>query len=206
MLRSVKSTFGSTIHATDRELGRLHDVLFDDRVWRIRYLVVETGGWLSSRKVLLSPSVSGRTVSGKPKLPVNLTMDQVRHSPEVDVAHPVSRQHEIAMSQHYAWPAYWTMERFLMPVRVPGETARPEGDTHLRSAREVASYSVRSSDENIGRIDDFIRHDGNWSIRYLVVRTGSWFSGQQLLLPAREIDSVSFRERAVLLVRSLDEL
>ena len=35
------------------------DLYFDDYAWVIRYLVVETGTWLSSRKVLLTPLVLG---------------------------------------------------------------------------------------------------------------------------------------------------
>jgi len=30
-------------------------VYFDDEKWTIRHLVVDTGGWLSGRKVLISP-------------------------------------------------------------------------------------------------------------------------------------------------------
>src|SRR5436305_1256813 len=44
MLRSVKDLQGLTIHATDGEIGKAEEFLFDDRRWTIRYLVVNTGG------------------------------------------------------------------------------------------------------------------------------------------------------------------
>ncbi|MEO8921887.1 MAG: PRC-barrel domain-containing protein, partial [Caldimonas sp.] len=33
-------------------VGHVKDFYFDDEEWVVRYLVVDTGGWLSSRKVL----------------------------------------------------------------------------------------------------------------------------------------------------------
>ena len=34
------------IRATDGELGSVVELYFDDETWAIRYLVVDTGGWL----------------------------------------------------------------------------------------------------------------------------------------------------------------
>ena len=44
-----------TIHAVDGEIGSVVDIYFDDETWAIRYLVVDTGGWLGGRRVLISP-------------------------------------------------------------------------------------------------------------------------------------------------------
>lgn len=205
MLRSLNGVFGSTILSKDGELGNLQDCLFDDRTWTVRYMVVETGSWLSSRRVLLSPSITGRPDWDKRVLPVDLAIDQVRNSPDVDTAKPVSRQEEIAMSQHYGWPAYWSMEPLFMPVPMP-EDLPASADPHLRSAREVSGYQVHTTDAEIGRIDDLILEDANWSIRYLAVNTGSWFSGQKLMLSTRWSGSISWSHRQVRLVRSIEEL
>ncbi len=43
------------IRAIDDELGRVKEIYFDDERWGVRYLIVETGSWLSKRPVLLSP-------------------------------------------------------------------------------------------------------------------------------------------------------
>lgn len=207
MLRSLNKLLGSTILAKDGELGKIHDFLFDDRAWTVRYLDIETGSWLSSRRVLLSPSAAGRPDWEKLVVPVDLTMDQVRNSPDIDTAKPVSRQEEIAMVRHYGWAAYWTMEPPLLPVQEWTVTpSAPEGDPHLRSVREVATYGATTGDEEIGRIDDFIMEDANWFIRYLVVNTGSWFSGQKLLLSTRWVGTVSWPHKQILFARSLDEM
>jgi hypothetical protein len=52
MLRNTKDLLGYALHATDGIIGGLKDFHFDDQSWVIRYLIVDTRTWLSSRKVL----------------------------------------------------------------------------------------------------------------------------------------------------------
>lgn len=59
MLRSMSDLEGYAIAATDGTIGHVKDFYFDDKAWVIRYLVVDTGSWLSSRKVLISPIAIG---------------------------------------------------------------------------------------------------------------------------------------------------
>lgn len=205
MLRNVNSLFGSVIQASDGELGHIHDFLFDDRGWTLRYIVVETGNWLSSRQVLISPSAAGQPDWERRVVPVSLSMEQVRNSPDVDTATPVSRQEEIAMSQHYGWPAYWSMDPPLVPVLVPNQPMAGEGDRHLRSVKEIVTYQVHATDGEMGGIDDLIMEDSNWFIRYIVVNTGSWLSEQKLLIATRSVGSVQWSHRQIVLARSRDE-
>ena len=39
------------LNALDGEIGKVKDDYFDDRYWTTRYLVADTGHWLSSRKM-----------------------------------------------------------------------------------------------------------------------------------------------------------
>jgi PRC-barrel domain len=55
MLRSMKDLMGFTIGATDGDIGRVDAWYFDDATFTVRHLVVDTGGWLGGRKVLISP-------------------------------------------------------------------------------------------------------------------------------------------------------
>jgi uncharacterized protein YrrD len=41
--------------ASDGEIGKVKEIYFDDDRWVVRYLVVDTGGWLTRRHVLISP-------------------------------------------------------------------------------------------------------------------------------------------------------
>jgi uncharacterized protein YrrD len=84
MLRSMNDLEGYAIRATDGTIGHVKDFYFDDQAWVIRYLVVDTGTWLSSRKVLISPIAIGRPDWAEQVLPVSITKEQVKNSPDVD--------------------------------------------------------------------------------------------------------------------------
>ncbi len=86
---------------------KVEDFYFDDVAWVIRYLVVETGSWLSSREVLISPIAIGRPNSTEKLLPAAISRDQIRNSPDIDTKKPVSRQHEIGYLGYYGYPNYW---------------------------------------------------------------------------------------------------
>ena len=54
MLHDLNALTGSLVIATDGEIGSIRNFLFDDQSWTIRYLVVDVGGWLSRRAVVLA--------------------------------------------------------------------------------------------------------------------------------------------------------
>ena len=157
MLRSLDEMRGFSIQATDGEIGHVEDFYFDDMTWTIRYLVVDTGPWLFGREVLVSPVAMGNPDWDDQVLPVDLSREQVKNSPDVDLDQPVSRQHEEAIHAYYGWSYYW------LGMQTPGAAASPaatplagpplpaeqvetpaegeEGDPRLRSAGEVINYT-----------------------------------------------------------------
>jgi len=107
MLRSIEELEKYDVQANDGPIGRVHDFFFDDESWVVRYVVVETGGWLSERKVLISPISIGRADAEKGRLQVLLDREQIKNSPDIDSDMPVSRQHEIRYLNYYGYPYYW---------------------------------------------------------------------------------------------------
>ena len=75
MLRSVKEIMNYVLSAEDGEIGRCKDFLFDDEFWTIRYMVADTGKWLSDRKVLISPISLGEPDWLSRRFFVNLTRE-----------------------------------------------------------------------------------------------------------------------------------
>lgn len=205
MLRSAKSIFGHRIQATDGELGTVYGFLFDDQNWCIRYLVVKTGGWLNGRRVLVSPIAFGHPHSDTGSFTVSLTMDQVRNSPDIDADKPVSQQHREALHYHYGWMPYWTAPTLIFepvpqmltepPFEVPPE-AKEEGDSHLRSSREVIGYLVRSGTSAIGRVEDFILDDEYWYYRYLVIDLDRSLGSRKILIPPDWITAIDWADAA----------
>lgn len=212
MLRSVKDLQGYKIQAIDGEIGEVHEFLFDDQSWSIRYLVVNTGRWLQTRLVLISPQSLGKPDWRNKLFPVNLTKDKIEHSPSIDAHKPVSRQQEQDLSNYYGWPVYWSGIGAGFPGAVPpvvspgaleGEYAwRPSetrpGDPHLRSTREVIDYKIQADDDRIGNVEDFILEDDIWSIRYMVVDTGKWLlPGKKVLIALPWIRDIDWNESSV---------
>ena len=107
MLRNVTHLKGFAIRAMDGEIGTLDQFYFDDESWAIRYLVVNTGGWLSGRLVLVSPIALRQAEWESKRLDVALTKKQIENSPPIDTHKPVSRQHEALYLGYYGYPYYW---------------------------------------------------------------------------------------------------
>jgi hypothetical protein len=67
-----------------------------------------------------------------------------------------------------------------------------DGDPHLRSCGVVKGYHVHASDGDIGHVQGFIVDERTWSIRYLVVNTGNWWTGHDVLVSPEWIQDVSW--------------
>ncbi len=206
MLRDLKILRGYKLYARDGEIGETYDFYFDDRTWIIRYLVADTGSWLSSRRILISPVALGQPSWEKKTLPVNLTQEQVEKSPGIDVDKPVFRQNEKELIQYYNWPNYWEAIGTHIPETAVIMSSRihlKEGDKeevnpHLRSTREVNGYHIQARNGEIGHIEEFIVDDNSWYIRYAVVDTKNWLPwGKKILLSTHWIDRIKYDEKRV---------
>jgi sporulation protein YlmC with PRC-barrel domain len=208
MEHSLRSIIGFSIRATDGDLGKVNEFYFDDTTWTIRYMVVETGSWLSNRKVLISLFAMGKPDWESRTFPVNLTRDQIRNSPDIDTERPVYRQHEAQLHQYYEWPQYWEpgyggilgITPFpLLEIPVPQESPDPDrhDDPHLRSTRQVTGYHIHATNGEIGHVTDFKVDDEGWRLCNLVVDTGSWLPGKKVIIPVAWIKNVDWAEAAV---------
>ena len=226
MKRTIKDLMGFTMGATDGEIGKVKDFYFDDVTWTIRYLVVETGSWLSNRKVLISPEALLQVDWANETFPVNLTKEQIKKSPDVDTDQPVSRQHEMKLNAYYPWTNYWgggilagglgatgmMMPRSSVPMEEGVKNskntpdAEPEGDPHLRSAKNVQGYTIHALDDTIGDVEDFIVDDSNWTINYVLVDTGKWFTGKKVIISPDLIKEINWATSAVIVNASVEQV
>lgn len=209
MLRTAKDLKGCPLGALDGEIGHVQDFYFDDQSWTVRYLVADTGGWLSQRKVLISPfAVKGLHFEPHKSIQVNLTKKQIEESPSIETHLPVSRQYEAKYSRYFGWPYYWPGPLLWGPVPSPGllVPAQPlapppeetdSQDTHLRSGSEVSGYEIQALDQHFGHVEDFILDSEFWAIRYLVIDTRRLVSVKRALLSPEWISWVSWKEARV---------
>lgn len=224
MLRNTKDLENYAISATDGPIGHVKDFYFDDDAWVIRYLMVDAGSWLSSRKVLISPISVQHPDWLKRTLPVSITKDQVRNSPNIDTDKPVSRQNEEQTMGYYGYPNYWggggLWGEGLYPyAMVPGyagdrldraERDREEeaclsaararhrnDDPHLRSCKAVTGYHIHATDGEIGHIAGYLVDEETWAIHYLVVDTSNWWLGHKVLIAPVWITGVHWGNETV---------
>jgi uncharacterized protein YrrD len=221
MMRAVSSIIGSTVNAEDGDIGTIKNSYFDDNVWAIRYLVVDTGGWLTGRKVLISPYSVTQPLGDKGLINVALTREKIRMSPDIDTHKPVSRRQESEFLGYYSYPFYWTGVSMWPMGGYPGAytmipppsppldededaskrtraMATKSDDQHLRSTEHVSGYHLQASDDSIGHIEDFIFDEESWAIRYLVIDTRNWWpGGKHVLVAPHWIDHISWAEKKV---------
>jgi sporulation protein YlmC with PRC-barrel domain len=203
----------SSIHAVDGDIGTLKDIYFDDANWAVRYLVVDTGHWLPGRKVLLSPYSLSATHHGNDGLPLKLSKEQIRNSPEIDSDKPVSRQQEEKLGVYYGWPPIppalligggmlatgytYTGAHYAQTgttKAVPPEVTA-DYDPHLRSMREIVGYTVVGFDGEIGYVEDFVLDLENLRVTSLLVDTHG--SAVGLILPSESIHEIRWEARTV---------
>jgi hypothetical protein len=225
MLHSFNHIRGHAIHASDGEIGSLHDLYFDDQSTAIRYLVVDTGRWLPGRRVLLAPAAVGGVDTRDEGIITGLTRQQVEESPDVTTDKPVSRQDEMTLHTYYGWDPYWSVPPFagtlvpywgaMPPVASRGEERlaeeiaareRAQSDPHLHSAREVEGYRVAATDGDVGHVEDFLIDDRDWAINLLGIDTGNWLPGRKVVISPGWLRGVDWPNRQIEVDLSRDQI
>lgn len=212
MPRSLKQLHGFKLHASDGEIGSVNDTLWDDAQWILRYLVIDTGHWLTGRRVLISPASIQSIDWTEGTIMVNLSCDQVRNSPPDSSDEPVSRQYEEALSAYYGWPSYWTIDPFgyepmSLPVALPTTPyPKPRGDPHLRSTHDVIGYGIEARDGEIGHVADLLIEDAGWRISDLIVDTGSWLHKRRVVVSTHAVTRILWDESRVVVDETQDSI
>lgn len=204
MLHLASKIRGASVRATDGDIGTVEDFYFEQSRWTVRYIVVNTGAWLSDRRVLLSP-MSVRGAWGMNGISVDLTKAQVRSSPELDLSEPLSRHGETQVLGYYGYPAYWggaeLWGTFGDPgalVLAPPEPAAAPGarssvdpeDRDLESTKAITGYHIQAADGEVGHVDDFLIGEESWRIRYLRVDTSNWIGGKSVIVAADRLERI----------------
>jgi len=201
MLYSAKETDQYTICSKDGTIGKIKELLFDDRKWNVRYMVADTGNWLPGRKVLVSPEFMLELSHEKQCIDVDLVKKQIKDSPPLTSDVPVDRQRD---------KEFWSF--FSLPesplTKIPADSVDQEKldrrdfedrreeehswDRHLRSTLAATGITIEALDGEVGKIEDFIIDDQNWDIRYLVVKTSGWWPGHRILVAPPWISKLSW--------------
>jgi uncharacterized protein YrrD len=200
MLRSLDSLMEYGVNAYDGPVGAVHDFYFMTRSWQIRYLLVDTGRFLTGRRVLISPDAFGEPDWASSTFPIRHTQEEIENSPDADTALPLSRHLERRLHSHFRWMPYWAPEIPAYPYEsAEAATAQevPQKNGDLCGFRDLLGFTVEAVDGPAGTISDVIVDDRHWEIRMLVIDTGNWLSGKQVLLGRDVVAELKVPEREV---------
>jgi len=201
MLITAKTLSGYTLRSLDGDIGKVEEFHFDDHHWTVRYLVVNTGNWITGRQVLISPYALTAVNQKEQYIEINLTKRQIEDSPSLNHDKPVSRQFEESYSEYYGMPMYWSgpylwgdNSNIVHDPKMWGKSIQSEKSwvPHLRSTAVVSGYDIQASDGEIGHVEDFVIDDETWAIRYLVIDTQNWLPGKKVLISPQWIERVSW--------------
>jgi hypothetical protein len=221
MLQSIKQLNGTKLAAADGDIGHVKDFYFDDQTWVVRYVIADTGNWLSGRQVLISPHAFGGICPAGKAMLVDLTRKQLEDCPAIEAHKPVSRQYEEDYHRHYGWPYYWEGDglwggmRGFPILELPPNFAAAEpaaatgpklkrGDAHLRSTHAVTGYHLQASDGIVGHVCDFLMDDKSWAIDQLVIKIGHRFTGKEVQIPVGKVTAISYDASKVFVNLSAD--
>lgn len=192
MLISAEDIRGYTLRGRDGGFGRISDLIFNDGDWRVRFAVVDTGDWLERHEVIVAPHHLGEPDLDSETIDVDLDRATVEQSPGRGEAHTVSDELAERIHAYYGLPA---------SAAEPAEVAVAEGEemrpTSLRNAHEAVGYGLHEPDGDVGEVIDLLIDTDGWTIRYMVVDTGRWLPGKQVLIAPSWIDFISWSERKI---------
>ncbi len=196
MLYRVRQIEGSQLHALDGDIGHVEECYFDDQEWQIRYLIVNTGSWLLGKEVLISPHAVKKVDLDKKTISLDLTVEKIRNSPDIDTDKPISKRKQAEYHTYYGFPVY--PAGMVIPMVPETETSeKEEVDTHLRSSHEVRGYHIEATDGPIGHVEDFVIDEQAWVIRYIIVDTRNFLPGKKVVLAPIWIKKIDWSESKV---------
>ncbi|MGH9511955.1 MAG: PRC-barrel domain-containing protein [Terriglobales bacterium] len=123
---------GASVYGVDdKKLGKIDDVIFDHATGNIHYVVVDTGGWLSSKKFIVPPQQLRASAEHKDDFVVSLTKEQIEKFPAYD---------DSAVQSEDKWRDY---ESRYQESWVGGAVQHREGSDHniTPTAREMPAQS-----------------------------------------------------------------
>ena len=200
MLRSASRIFGYRLNAMDGQIGRCVDLLIDERSWTVRYVVVEAGGLLAGRRVLISPLALRKADWNARRWVLEGTRQQVESAPLLEENAPVSQSHELELWRHYGWDMAGFSTIQSETDNAPGveHLAMKESESTLGSLKQLFGYGLDAEDANVGHVEDVLLDDDHWVCRQLVVNGRAWLSGRKTLVPTDWVSRIDSKQHLIL--------
>lgn len=182
MLVSMRGLRGKRVCSRDGRAGVIHDVCYDDRDWRVRYLTLDLGRVAPGERVQMEPEALEKVERKPGQAKTKLRWNELKSLPPVAADPPVSVQNEIRPPS-------------ALPVGDlgPDTCLSADPDPHLRSLRTLG-YFVESKNGDVGRIRDFLVSPKDWRVPFFVVDSDALAPGKEVVLSTDLIDEVRWSD------------
>lgn len=181
-MQSLHALLGAEAKAIDGPIGSLFDVFFDDEAWHIRYVVIDTGTWITSEKILLAVESVGSIDVSAPGIHVRHPRSLIEQSPKVNLANPVTHFEENMVRRHYgAWPHWAPYHVGAGPHKLSKLRDKAAEDLDqrehipsyaLHSVRDPNGFHVQLRDDVKEKVVDLLFDPATWEIQRFVFRHG----------------------------------
>lgn len=178
MLLGASCLKGFRADATDREVGSVRDVLFDDG-WTVRYIAIDTAGRIPRPHLLVPTAWALRPDGESKRLALCVESDRLAGCLE-----PARRRPEVI----------GLAQRLIQADKPPRAPDVPE--QQLRSAEDVSGYLICALDGESGRLCDVLIND-RWQIEYLIVKLRPLLPGGMVIVERGWAVSVDPAERTL---------
>jgi hypothetical protein len=111
-LRSMREVLGYSLHTGNGEIGTIEDLIIEDTLWSVHYVVVS----LKTRGSILVKPDSIRSISWSGKAAwLHLSVNEIMNSVAFDPAAPVNRDDEHKVFDYYGRPVHTGVELVSSP-------------------------------------------------------------------------------------------
>jgi hypothetical protein len=76
----------------------------------------------------------------------------------------------------------------------------------LLTTEELQKFTIGATDGDVGSVDDLYFDDESWTVRYLVVDTGTWLPGRRVLVSPMSVRQAKWSERRLLVGLTRDQI
>lgn len=130
----------------DEKLGDINDVIFDEATGAIVFVVVDTGGWLSSKQFIVPPQEIRPSLQHEDDFLVDLTKEEIESFPPYDEKTLTSEEKWADYEKHYR--EKW-VEKPVMHREATNRNVTPTTKQQL----EAGSGTIPASEDDIAELE-----------------------------------------------------
>lgn len=216
MKRSLKTITDFKLHTKDNTSGKVKDLLFDEKLWIIRYIEADFGNLFTSKRVLIPKAFWENPDWKNEEMTLPITDAEIDKCPDIEKHRPVSREYEAELHKYYRVNPYWPTANLGLaggfypprPIAIPNKVVEEKDiNTVLRSFDEIRGYELQALDGKIGHIDDLLVDVDDWQLIYVIVDTSNWhFWSKKVMVPVFSLHNINYVNREVTIDMSTETI